>query len=229
MRWRRLCLPAAGVLGTCAVLVVLLAGTPAIAPLSVSIESAIPAGVDDDHGQEMRLLTLLIQNTNSPATGPDHNLYEIVVQQRDAVIEAKVKDQWLPVTGKLDCRVQPRHASQKLLLVPEETEAVRASLRCAPRVPSVRWRLMWNLARLERLAGRSLAPSAFYKWVYRQPTLTGDRWTEFQLQLTVPDSTHNHDLHAGSRSKSPAESAEFSPRRLLESEASPSHLKEGGP
>lgn len=157
--------------------------------LSVCALSIIPAGIDDDSGAELQLLTLLISNTNLPAGGPNHSMYETVLEQRHAMVEAKLHGAWRPVDGKLHCTVPPGYAKQTLLVVPAGTEAVRVSVTYASRGPSIRWQLLWSVARFEHFIGVRFAPAGFYNWAYQQPTRRTSRWTEQHIEVLLPPKT----------------------------------------
>jgi hypothetical protein len=150
-------------------------------PLVLNVERVEPAGMFDDSGLEMRLVTLSITERDKPLSGSERRLF---VRDAGAPIEAKVADRWVRVEGRLW-----QHSDLFVGIKRELMFAMPA------RTVSCRLRLQYNRAFLTET--RSLAISnrlpawmPFYnrlwRWLRNSAYDPIGRWREINIEVPVP-------------------------------------------
>src|SRR5437899_13071326 len=97
-------------------------------PVLACIETE-PAGIVDDSGAELMLVTLRLTNTNSAkdrlADPADYHKKELHIQDR-GTIEARVAGTWVPVDQRWGAtRLSPLAFSERLFVVPHDADACR--------------------------------------------------------------------------------------------------------
>jgi hypothetical protein len=173
MRPRRLIFVTAAVAGVAGLLAVLV--WPSRCPITVKLVNVEPAGVIDDAGLEMSLVTLAVSSCAEAVPSANHTLY---LGNRRANVEAKVANRWVEVQDSfyLD-RLAPGEESEVTLLLPAGTEICRLHLKYA--LASWKWRLAGLLAR----CGMRMSPK-FYRWV-GWPEGRNPRWSVTSVELSL--------------------------------------------
>jgi hypothetical protein len=132
MRARRI---VAGVIVVCLIALITMLLWPErtkLDPPAVSVVRIENAGVDDDEGKEMWLVTLRISNPNKAPFDPENSVYiksSLSVEGGAYPIEVRVTNRRVAITGKLGCRISPGDKHEIAWVVPAGADACRASLK----------------------------------------------------------------------------------------------------
>jgi len=156
-------------------------------PPSISIVSIERAGVDDDEGKEMWLVTVGIHNPNS-APFADESLYVakfLYVEDEGQPIEVHVTNRWVAITGRLGCDVRPGDMQTTAWVVPGGADACRASLKYT-NFELYSGRLAVHARRLPR-ALRSRFPASFWQWAGLPRSRPSSNWQEIKIEVPFPN------------------------------------------
>lgn len=141
------------------------------------------AGIFDDTGREMLLVTLSISASENRPLGPQNILY---VKDSGRRIEAKVANRWNGVDGMLGrCEVGTGQKHDRQLLLPAGTDSCRFWLEYAEASVSFQRGLLGSV--VERLPDgvRVRIPRMFWRWMgypYYRPS---SHWREISLELPL--------------------------------------------
>ena len=170
---------------TAVLVVVLIWSLPTVRrPPVVSLVGMEPAGIFDDAGVEMWLVTLSLSNSYPPTSGYQNYLY---VKNNARGIEARVGNRLIAVKGMLDCGLGPGQRVERMLLMPERVDACRIFLKCVG-PPFVGGRLAWVAGRLPQFV-RSRLPFRFWRWVDSISYGPGSDWRENSIELPLPSES----------------------------------------
>ena len=173
----------------CVALLVVALSTPHnihLRPPIISLVSMEPAGIFDDMGKEMSLVTLCISNPNTPLR-PENSLY---VRDFSIPIEVKVTNVWTAVEGTLTCHLFGGAKQDRLCLLPAGADYSRFSLKYTGKVPifqtSVPKGRLRQLVQRLPLFVRSRLPSAFWRWVGFGPDYgPSSNWRTMSVEIPL--------------------------------------------
>jgi len=179
MRRRKIILACAGLtfIGS---LILLLIGSPpgsgsALVPPVLSFYGAEPGGVIGEKGLEKTLAALSLKNPNP--SGFTNRLY---INSKE-VVEVRVSNDWVKIECKLRWALDPQCLGAKMILVPQQADRCRVSLKYAAASVSFRGRLDKFLKRrLNRQ--QALLPARFLVWVQSTDGYS-PRWPWREIQL----------------------------------------------
>ena len=175
-----------------------------IDPPSVSIVKVENAGVDDDEGKEMWLVTVIIRNPNN-ASFADENLHvrkSLYVEDRQQPIEVHVTNRWVAIRGGLGCHMSPGDMHTTAWVVPACADAFRASLRYT-NFELYRGRLAVHARRLPRSL-RSRLPASFWQWAGLPQSRPSSNWQEIKIEVPFPSAkTPSTNLQASEKHQIP--------------------------
>jgi len=148
------------------------------------------AGIMDDEGNEMWLVTLSVSNANPALSGRGGVLF---VKNEDRMDEAKTDQNWTDVErpwveGHLQTQIRtfdlsPGMDRERLLLLPANARSCRISLTYTYAVTSYRTRIATALRRTPRWI-RSRVPFKMWRWAGLDlPPLPGTDWHEVSAEL----------------------------------------------
>jgi hypothetical protein len=187
MRARRI---VAGVIVVCLVALLTILLWPErtkLDPPSISIVRVENAGVDDDEGKEMWLVTVSICNPNNDPFA-DESLYtknSLYVEDGVQPIEVRVTNRWVAIRGGLGCHMGPGEVHTTAWVVPAGADACRASLKYTnPEIHNYKW-----LARLAMRLPRwfqTRLPNGFWQWSNTPQYRRSSNWREINIELPFP-------------------------------------------
>lgn len=181
MRTRRIL---AGVIIVClvAVTTLLRPGRTKIIPPVVSVVRIESAGVDDDEGEEMRLVTLSIRNPNNAPFSNERLVVEKSLCVEDVrPIEVRVTNSWVTVKGGLGCYMSPGDKHETAFVVPAGANSLRASLKYT-HAEIYKGRLNVLARRLPRFLRRRL-PMALWQWTGFPQSRPSSDWQEVNIEI----------------------------------------------
>jgi len=174
---------------TCVALLVPLAlvgpGTR-LRPPVISVVSMDPAGIFDDMGKEMWLVTFSISNPNTPLR-PENSLY---VKDSGIPIEVKRTNVWTAVEGTLGCHLFGGAKHDRLYLLPTGADFSRFSLQYTGTTPIFAKNEPKGLLRrfVQRLPlfVRCRLPSTFWRWLGFGPDYgPSSNWREINIEIPL--------------------------------------------
>jgi hypothetical protein len=158
-------------------------------PPVVRLASVEPAGIMDDNGAEMWLVTVGISNSNPPLSAPGAVLF---VRNNDRPTEAKLSESWNAVEcpwveGHLRaqitmCELSPGMERQRMLILPASSRSCRISLEYVGGVLSFKMRLAHLVNRMP-LFVRSRVTYKFWRWAGYDRVYPGSNWREITVEL----------------------------------------------
>lgn len=156
---------------------------PNCRPPELSFTAREPAGIIDDRGAEMWLVTLGVSNTNDPLR-PENCL--CLEYSREA-LEARVANRWFRLDGVLPARVDAGRTNTTWLLVPAGADRCRVSLRYTgwSRCLTFKGSLIWFVERLP-LRIRSQISYKFWRWAGYPHYRPSSRWGTLNVELPFP-------------------------------------------
>jgi hypothetical protein len=164
MRVRRIVAGVVGVTVMGLLVVLMLATSTGPRPPVLTLVRVEPAGIIDDSGAEMWLMTLSVSNSDNRPPRPENRLY---VGEGDGPIEVKIGSRWIGLHGTLgrlgDCELAPAQKCERLLLTPGGTESCRISLKYTG-ASALKGLVEWVATRLP-LSIRSRFSYKFWRWV----------------------------------------------------------------
>jgi hypothetical protein len=184
MRKRRI---VAGVIVVCVVAVVTLLLWPErtkIEPPAVSVAKIESAGVDDDEGKEMWLVTLSIRNPNN-ARFADEGIYtkKSLYVEDGAPIEFRVTNSWVAIKGGLGCYMSPGDKHETAFAVPAGANACRVFLKYTH---GVMYRRSAGLAMRLPHYLRSRIPNGLWQWLGYARHRPSSNWQEINIVVPFP-------------------------------------------
>jgi hypothetical protein len=144
------------------------------------------AGVDDDEGEEMWLITVSIRNPNNAPFSDEilHVKKSLDVENGLQPIEVHVTNRWIAITGGLGCHMSPGDMHTTAWVVPAGADACRASLKYT-NFELYRGRLAVHARRLPRSL-RSRLPASFWKWAGLPQSRPTSNWQEIKIEVPFP-------------------------------------------
>ncbi len=229
MRRRSVLVGAVAVALTGALGIVICFGKVESRPPILSVARVEPAGMSDDSGLEMLLVTLSITGPENPLSRNEKRLF---VKDAGVPIEAKVADRWITVEGTFwqRCELWPGLKREMMVAMPAKTVSCRLRFRYT-RAILTEMRAAW-LAR--RLPTWMPLYQRLWNWLRKSPYEPSRNWREISIEVpfplksarpvNMPDGVHNRrggvDAGCGAffaieRTRSGTTHSERSPTRPL--------------
>jgi hypothetical protein len=149
--------------------------------VNVSVTGTEPAGIFDESGVEMALVTLGITASKNPSAAPAKRLF---IKGVSGHIEGKVAERWVPLEATLwNIReVWPRLKGEMLVAMPAHTVGCRFRLQYA--------RALITETQSAWLAGKLPKGMPFYQrvwnWVRDRPYKPSGIWQEIEVEVPLP-------------------------------------------
>ena len=158
-------------------------------PPVIRLVSVEPAGMFDENGREMRLLTLAVRNENPPKRR-DASRDAFYVEDSARGVEVRMSNSWITVAWAtnlwgLGARLGPGDDNQRgLALVPGGNDRCRVWIKYA--VPSLSGKglLEYAVTRLP-LSIRSRISYKFWRWVGFPSIYRPGHWRQISVELAL--------------------------------------------
>jgi hypothetical protein len=156
-------------------------------PPSVNVVTICRAGVDDDEGKEMWLVTVHIRNPNKAPFSNEslHVKKSLYVEDGLEPIEVHVTNRWVAITGRLGCHMSPGDMHTTAWVVPAGADACRASLKYTHGVMRD-GRLVGRLARRLPDSLQSRLSNSFWEWASYPQYGWSSNWQEIKIEVPFP-------------------------------------------
>jgi hypothetical protein len=153
-------------------------------PPALSFVRMEPAGILDENGEEMRLLTLKIANLDKRPPLAENLLN---VRNAEQGIEAKISNHWVHVEGVLRCVLFPGESCERLFLMPARAKGCRVTLKHTG--THLSGGELWRMAQALPQRVRFQAGTAFWRRMgsYGMPQyVPKSRWRKATEELAFP-------------------------------------------
>jgi hypothetical protein len=160
-----------------------------INPPRLNVVGIEAAGVADEEGMEMWLVTLSISNANNVPFDPENTRYVkscLYVEDGARAIEARVTNNWVGIRSGLACWMSPGQKHEKSFLMPEGASSCRVCLKYTNAV-MYSGRLAGLARRLPRFL-RSRLSNSFWQWAGFARYRPSSNWQEISIEIPFPTS-----------------------------------------
>jgi hypothetical protein len=152
-------------------------------PPVLSVVTIERAGIVDDAGVEMRLVTLSICNPDERAPAPQRYLH---VKDSRTPLEAKIANHWVPIEGTLGgCQFAPHASRERSIVLPAGAIACRVRLQYTGTGVSFKSTMASLVESLPSWIRFRLSYK-FWRWVGFPRYEPSSHWREISLELPIP-------------------------------------------
>lgn len=168
--------------------------TPRLHPPVVQLVSIEPAGMFDDKGTELRLLTLAVGNEN-PESRSDFRRNVLYVADSVRGVEIRISNSWKRVGWAtnlwgVEMPLKPGDRNEMALaLIPGGSDGCRVWVRYAVPTLSPKGVLESAVERLP-LSIRSRLSYKFWRWVGFPGVYRPGNWRQISFELSLPPAPH---------------------------------------
>src|SRR5262245_39563322 len=157
--------------------------TARLDPPALSLISIDHAGIMDDAGAEMRLLTLCVSNSDTRPPNPKSVVY--IDEDDGKPAQARVENRWIEVGRAVGrCGLFPGRTHELLLLVPADADCCRVPFRYTGSAMTAKAQLAWLVSRSPRFIASKM-PSRFWRWVGFPNYGPGSDWRKITVELPL--------------------------------------------
>jgi len=170
------------VAGAALVAFLILSLRPVGRPPVLSFVSTEPAGVMDDNGMEMLLVTLSISNSDNRPPTPQNHLY---IKENARPIQVRIANRWIEMQEtSIACELAPSHKRERLLLLPASADLCRVSVKYTGASLANKGVAAWLAERLPRWI-RFRMSYKFWRWVGFTQYEPSSHWQGFSVELPI--------------------------------------------
>jgi hypothetical protein len=159
-------------------------------PPALALVGAEPAGVFDEQGTELVLVTLRISN-NNPEDRPDRHDHTLYIADSARAVEVSASKSWKKIEWATNLwgmpfQLRPGQRNERgLVLLPAGKDRYRVWFKYAVPAFSGKGVLEWIASRLP-LSVRSRFSYKFWRWVGFPSIYREGPWRESCVELTIP-------------------------------------------